>query len=83
VYVAKVDAFPGSKSPTLWVSGVRRLIRSTPGPGEIKSSDESRNVWQLSLISFGESWHNNHYAFPSSAFHGLRRFEAASTWAAG
>ncbi|MDP9231274.1 MAG: acyl-CoA desaturase, partial [Actinomycetota bacterium] len=20
----------------------------------------------------GESWHNNHHAFPSSAFHGLR-----------
>src|SRR5438128_2614150 len=37
--------------------------------------DESRNVWWLSWLSFGESWHNNHHAFPSSAFHGLRRFE--------
>ena len=34
--------------------------------------DESRNVWWLSWLSFGESWHNNHHAFPSSAFHGLR-----------
>jgi stearoyl-CoA desaturase (delta-9 desaturase) len=42
-----------------------------------KTTDESRNVWLLSLISFGESWHNNHHAFPTSAFHGLRRFEAA------
>jgi fatty-acid desaturase len=33
------------------------------------------NVWWLSWISFGESWHNNHQAFPTSAFHGLRRFE--------
>ena len=40
-------------------------------------TDESRNVWLLSLISFGESWHNNHHAFPTSAFHGMRRFEAA------
>jgi stearoyl-CoA desaturase (delta-9 desaturase) len=32
-------------------------------------------VWWLSWISFGESWHNNHHAFPSSAFHGLRGFE--------
>ena len=37
--------------------------------------DESRNVWWLSWLSFGESWHNNHHAFPSSAFHGLRRTE--------
>ena len=34
--------------------------------------DESRNVWWLSWISFGEAWHNNHHAFPSSAFHGLK-----------
>jgi stearoyl-CoA desaturase (delta-9 desaturase) len=37
--------------------------------------DESRNVWWLAWLSFGESWHNNHHAFPSSAFHGLRRRE--------
>jgi stearoyl-CoA desaturase (delta-9 desaturase) len=37
--------------------------------------DESRNVWWLSWVSFGESWHNNHHAFPSSAFHGLRAGE--------
>ena len=37
--------------------------------------DQSRNVWWLSWLSFGESWHNNHHAFPSSAFHGMRRFE--------
>jgi stearoyl-CoA desaturase (Delta-9 desaturase) len=37
--------------------------------------DESRNVWWLAWLSFGESWHNNHHAFPSSAFHGLRSLE--------
>jgi stearoyl-CoA desaturase (Delta-9 desaturase) len=47
------------------------------GRRQFRSKDESRNVWLLSLISFGESWHNNHHAFPTSAFHGLRRFEAA------
>jgi stearoyl-CoA desaturase (delta-9 desaturase) len=45
------------------------------GSRRFSSTDESRNVWWLSWISFGESWHNNHHAFPSSAFHGLRRFE--------
>jgi len=45
------------------------------GSRRFSSRDESRNVWWLSWLSFGESWHNNHHAFPSSAFHGLRRFE--------
>jgi stearoyl-CoA desaturase (delta-9 desaturase) len=37
--------------------------------------DRSGNVFWLSFISFGESWHNNHHAFPTSAFHGLRWWE--------
>jgi len=45
------------------------------GRRRFESRDESRNVWWLCWLSFGESWHNNHHAFPSSAFHGLRRFE--------
>jgi stearoyl-CoA desaturase (Delta-9 desaturase) len=45
------------------------------GRRRFRSSDESRNVWWLSWVSFGESWHNNHHAFPTSAFHGLRRLE--------
>jgi stearoyl-CoA desaturase (delta-9 desaturase) len=45
------------------------------GRRRFSSRDESRNVWWLSWLSFGESWHNNHHAFPSSAFHGMRRFE--------
>jgi len=45
------------------------------GRRRFASGDESRNVWWLSWLSFGESWHNNHHAFPSSAFHGLRRGE--------
>ena len=45
------------------------------GRRRFASKDESRNVWWLSWLSFGESWHNNHHAFPTSAFHGLRRAE--------
>jgi stearoyl-CoA desaturase (delta-9 desaturase) len=47
------------------------------GRRRFKVTDESRNVGILSLISFGESWHNNHHAFPSSAFHGMSRREVA------
>jgi stearoyl-CoA desaturase (delta-9 desaturase) len=34
--------------------------------------DHSGNVSWLALPSMGESWHNNHHAFPTSAAHGLR-----------
>ena len=37
--------------------------------------DESRNVAWLSVLSMGESWHNNHHAFPTSARHGIRRWQ--------
>ena len=36
------------------------------------TGDESRNLAWLALPSFGEAWHNNHHAFPTSAAHGLR-----------
>ncbi len=37
--------------------------------------DESRNVFWLAPMSMGEAWHHNHHAFPTSAWHGLRRWE--------
>jgi stearoyl-CoA desaturase (delta-9 desaturase) len=49
------------------------------------TDDESRNLGWLALPTFGEAWHNNHHAFPTSAVHGLRRFQpdpsAAVIWA--
>jgi stearoyl-CoA desaturase (delta-9 desaturase) len=45
------------------------------GRRRFETGDESRNVFWLAPISMGESWHNNHHAFPTSAFHGLRRRE--------
>jgi stearoyl-CoA desaturase (delta-9 desaturase) len=45
------------------------------GRRRFRTRDESRNLLWLSVFSFGESWHNNHHAFPTSAAHGLRRWE--------
>ncbi len=45
------------------------------GRRRFETTDESRNVFWLAPISFGEAWHHNHHAFPTSAFHGLRRWE--------
>ncbi len=33
--------------------------------------DESRNNAICGVLAFGEGWHNNHHAFPTSARHGL------------
>jgi stearoyl-CoA desaturase (delta-9 desaturase) len=44
------------------------------------SRDESRNLWWVALMSFGEGWHNNHHAFPRSARHGLRWWEFDSSF---
>jgi stearoyl-CoA desaturase (delta-9 desaturase) len=37
--------------------------------------DHSRNLAWLAPFSFGESWHHNHHAFPTSAHHGMRWYE--------
>ncbi|PZW36016.1 stearoyl-CoA desaturase (delta-9 desaturase) [Thermosporothrix hazakensis] len=47
-------------------------ICHTFGRRDFATNDESRNEWVIGLLSFGEGWHNNHHAFPRSAFHGLR-----------
>jgi stearoyl-CoA desaturase (Delta-9 desaturase) len=70
----------------LWGGGVRMLVVHHVtysinslchffGRRRFTTSDHSRNLLWLAIPSFGESWHNNHHAFPTSAFHGLRRWE--------
>jgi stearoyl-CoA desaturase (delta-9 desaturase) len=45
------------------------------------TGDQSRNLAWLAPIAFGEAWHNNHHAFPTSARHGLgRRQLDPSAW---
>ena len=44
----------------------------TFGKRAFETNDRSRNEWIVGLLGFGEGWHNNHHAFPRSAFHGLR-----------
>jgi stearoyl-CoA desaturase (delta-9 desaturase) len=69
----------------LWGGAVRMLVlhHSTYsinslchffGRRRFKTEDESRNLWWLSFFTFGEAWHNNHHAFPTSARHGLSRW---------
>ena len=44
------------------------------------TKDDSRNNWWVALLTFGEGWHNNHHARPTSARHGLAWYELDVTW---
>jgi stearoyl-CoA desaturase (delta-9 desaturase) len=50
--------------------GTRRFI----------THDDSRNNALVALVTFGEGWHNNHHAHPTSARHGLAWYEIDITW---
>ena len=45
------------------------------GRRPFRTGDESRNLAWLAPITLGEAWHNNHHAFPTSARHGLGRWQ--------
>jgi stearoyl-CoA desaturase (delta-9 desaturase) len=45
------------------------------GKHEYDTGDESRNLAWLAIPTWGEAWHNNHHAFPTSYRHGLRRWQ--------
>jgi stearoyl-CoA desaturase (delta-9 desaturase) len=45
-----------------------------------ETGDESRNLAWLAPLSFGEAWHNNHHAFPTSAAHGLQTRQFDPSW---
>jgi stearoyl-CoA desaturase (delta-9 desaturase) len=50
------------------------------GGRRFATRDGSRNNWWVAVISFGEGWHNNHHAHPTSARHGLAWYEFDPSW---
>jgi stearoyl-CoA desaturase (delta-9 desaturase) len=75
----------------LWGGGVRMLVVHHVtysinslchffGRRRFETEDHSRNLLWLVPFSFGESWHNNHHAFPTSASHGLSRWPVDPSW---
>ncbi len=50
-------------------------ICHTWGNAPYPTKDNSKNNMLISLLAFGEGWHNNHHAFPRSARHGLRWYQ--------
>lgn len=50
------------------------------GRRRFNTRDDSRNSWWVALLTFGEGWHNNHHAHPTSARHGLAWYEFDASW---
>ena len=45
-----------------------------------ETRDQSRNLWWVALLAYGEGWHNNHHAHPRTARAGHKWWEVDMTW---
>lgn len=50
------------------------------GKRRFETTDDSTNNWFVAILTFGEGWHNNHHAFPTSARHGFAWYEFDQNW---
>ncbi len=84
--VALTGSVVGGLTALLWGGGVRIFLLHHAtfsinslchsfGRRPFATSDQSRNLAWLAPLAFGEAWHNNHHAFPTSARHGLSRWQ--------
>jgi len=82
--VALTGSLVGGLTGLLWGGAVRIFLLHHAtfsinslchffGRRSFATGDQSRNLAWLAPITFGEAWHNNHHAFPTSARHGLGR----------
>jgi len=63
---------------TWFVNSLSHIYGSRPHA----TGDDSTNNWFVALLTFGEGWHNNHHAFPTSARHGLEWYQFDMNWIA-
>ncbi len=67
----------------VWVLHVTWFVNSAShmwGYRNYATTDDSRNLWWVGLVAFGEGWHNNHHAFQRMARHGHRWWEIDMTY---
>ena len=78
-------------SMVLWGLGVRMVyvlhvtwfVNSAThlwGYRNYETPDNSRNLWWVGLLAFGEGWHNNHHAYQRVASQGHRWWEVDVTY---
>jgi hypothetical protein len=90
--IALTDSLVGGLTGLLWGGAVRIFLVHHAtfsinslchffGRRPFATGDESRNLAWLAPLSLGEAWHNIHHAFPTSARHGLGRWQLdPSAW---
>ena len=77
-----VGGWPAAGTGFIWGALVRIFLTSHVtwsvnsvchymGKRTYRTTDKSLNNPIIGIFALGEGWHNNHHAFPSSAFHGL------------
>jgi stearoyl-CoA desaturase (Delta-9 desaturase) len=86
VGVALTASVTGGLTALLWGGAVRVFLLHHVtfsinslchyfGRRPFSTHDQSRNLAWLAPLAFGEAWHNNHHAFPTSARHGFSRWQ--------
>jgi sn-2 palmitoyl-lipid 9-desaturase len=50
------------------------------GYRRFEGDDGSRNLWWVSIVTYGEGWHNNHHSYPHVAKSGFSWWEIDPTW---
>jgi len=63
---------------TWFVNSLSHIFGQRP----FETKDSSTNNWFVAILTFGEGWHNNHHAFPTSARHGLKWYQFDMNWIA-
>ena len=61
---------------TWFVNSLSHIYGSRPHA----TGDASTNNWFVAILTFGEGWHNNHHAFPTSARHGTEWYQFDMNW---
>jgi fatty-acid desaturase len=68
----------GSLARTVWVWHITWCVNSVThlfGYRNFRTYDDSRNLWWVALLTFGEGWHNNHHAAAGTANFGRKWWE--------
>lgn len=65
---------------SIHIGGLVNCAAHLTGYRRFETRDNSRNTWWLALVAFGDNWHNNHHAHPTSARHGLAWYELDCAW---
>ncbi len=50
------------------------------GSRRFETKEDSTNNWWVAALTWGEGWHNNHHAHPTSVRHGLTWYEFDINW---